>query len=133
MAIVGILLGLVALATALGLVWRASQGRVHATSGRDGVTVSGVELGDQATLLQLSSEVCAPCRATAKVLGGILENGVRHVEVDIAERPDLASRFNVLQTPTTLILDATGTVRARIGGAVRRDIVIAELERVLAA
>ena len=131
MAIVGILLGLVALATALGLVWRASQGRVRAASG--GVPVSGVELGDQATLLQLSSEVCAPCRATAKVLGGIHESGVRHVEVDIADRPDLASRFNILQTPTTLILDATGTVRARIGGAVRRDIVIAELERVLAA
>ena len=58
---------------------------------------------------------------------------VRHVEVDIADRPDLAAQFNVLQTPTTLILDAAGSVRARIGGAVRRDTVVAELERVLAA
>jgi thiol-disulfide isomerase/thioredoxin len=129
MPIVVTLVGLVALATALGLVWRASQGRVRAASG----SVSGVELGDHATLLQLSSEVCAPCRATAKVLGGIHEAGVRHVEVDIAARPDLASRFNILQTPTTLILDSHGTVRARIGGAVRRDVVIAELEKVLAA
>ncbi|HEY4226385.1 MAG TPA: thioredoxin family protein [Pseudolysinimonas sp.] len=129
MQITLILLGLVAAATVLGFVWRASQGRVRAASG----SVDGVELGGQATLLQLSSEVCAPCRATAKVLGGIQEDGVRHVEVDIADRPDLASRFNILQTPTTLILDRTGAVRARIGGAVRRDIVIAELERVLAA
>jgi thiol-disulfide isomerase/thioredoxin len=129
MQVAAALIGLVAVATVLGLVWRASQGRVTAASGQ----IDGVELGSGATLLQLSSEVCAPCRATAKVLGGIQEDGVRHVEVDIADRPDLASRFNVLQTPTTLILDAAGTVRARIGGAVRRDTVIAELERVLAA
>jgi hypothetical protein len=39
----------------------------------------------------------------------------------------------VLQTPTTLILDSAGAVRARIGGAVRREVVEAELHRVLAA
>ena len=38
----------------------------------------------------------------------------------------------MLQTPTTFILDAHGTVRARIGGAVRRDTITAELARVLA-
>jgi thiol-disulfide isomerase/thioredoxin len=129
MQIVAVLFGLVAVATVLGLLWRASQGRVTTATG----SIEGIELGGNATLLQLSSEVCAPCRATAKVLGGIREIGVHHVEVDIADRPDLASRFNVLQTPTTLILDRSGAVRARIGGAVRRDTVIAELERVLAA
>ena len=129
MQVAAILIGLVAVATVLGLVWRASQGRVQLATGH----IDGVELGSGATLLQLSSEVCAPCRATAKVLGGIHEHGVRHVEVDIADRPDLARRYNIMQTPTTLILDASGIVRARIGGAVRRDTVIAELERVLAA
>ena len=128
MAVVGILLGLVVVATALGLLWRASQGRVRAASGK----VRGIELGGHATLLQLSSEVCAPCRATARVLGAITTEGVRHVEIDIADRPDLATLFNVLQTPTTLILDSAGAVRARIGGAVRRDVVEAELLRVLA-
>jgi thiol-disulfide isomerase/thioredoxin len=129
MQVAAALIGLVAIATVLGLVWRASQGRVHAATG----DVSGIELGGHATLLQLSSEVCAPCRATARVLKTLHTDDVRHVEVDIADRPDLASKFNILQTPTTLILDATGAVRARIGGAVRRDTVIAELERVLAA
>jgi thiol-disulfide isomerase/thioredoxin len=121
-----VLVGLVALATVLGLVWRATQGRVRAGTGR----VDDVELGDRATLLQLSTEVCAPCRATARVLDGLSDDEVRHVEVDIADRPDLVSRFNVLQTPTTLILDRDGIVRARIGGAVRRDVVLAELEKV---
>jgi thiol-disulfide isomerase/thioredoxin len=120
------LLGLVALATALGLLWRAAQGRVGTATGR----IDDVELGGRATLLQLSSEVCAPCRATARILGDLGDDEVRHVEVDIVDRPDLVSRFNVLQTPTTLILDRHGVVRARIGGAVRRDLVIRELEKV---
>ena len=123
------LIGLVAFATILGLLWRSSQGRVLAARGR----IDGVELGDRATLLQLSTEVCAPCRATARVLDDLSTDVVRHVEVDIVDRPDLVTRYNVLQTPTTFILDRTGTVRARIGGAVRRDVVAAELERVLAA
>ena len=49
----------------------------------------------------------------------------------MTHRPELAARYRVLQTPTTLILDSDGAVRARIGGAVRRDLVIAELDRVL--
>src|SRR5664279_453869 len=118
MQVAAALIGLVAIATVLGLVWRASQGRVQTASGN----VSGIELGHHATLLQLSSEVCAPCRATARVLRTLHTEGVRHVEIDVADRPDLAAKFNVLQTPTTLILDAGGAVRARIGGAVRRDV-----------
>ena len=127
--VIAVLLGLVALATALGLAWRAGQGRVRTAHGR----VAGVELGQRATLLQLSSEYCAPCRTTARVLGEVSSAEVRHVEIDIADRPDLVAQFNVLQTPTTLILDASGAVLARIGGAVRREAVEAELDRVLAA
>lgn len=121
-----VLLGLVAFATVLGMLWRFSQGRVRLAHGR----VADIALGRRATLLQLSTEVCAPCRATARVLGELSDHEIRHVEVDIADRPDLVSRFNVLQTPTTLILDRDGTVRARIGGAVRRDLIVAELEKV---
>jgi thiol-disulfide isomerase/thioredoxin len=126
MQVVVALAGLVAFATVLGMLWRVTQGRVRTASG----SITGVELGGRATLLQLSTEVCAPCRATAKVLHEIADEQIRHVELDIADRPDLVSRFNVLQTPTTLILDRDGVVRARIGGAVRRDLIVAELERV---
>ena len=122
------LVGLVAFATVLGLIWRASQGRVTAGVGR----VVDVELGGRATLLQLSTDVCAPCRATARVLDELSSDDVRHIEVDIADRPDLVSRFNVLQTPTTFILDRRGVVRARIGGAPRRDALTLELDRILA-
>jgi thioredoxin-like negative regulator of GroEL len=46
---------------------------------------------------------------------------VRHVEVDLTHRPDIADRFRVLQTPTTLILDARGATTARIAGVPRSN------------
>ena len=69
--VVAVILALVALATALGFVWRSQQGRVpSATSGRRD---RGVPLGERATLLQFSTEVCSPCRATARVLGAVAD------------------------------------------------------------
>ena len=130
--------GLVALATVLGLVWRSAQGRVRHTDGRTVVRASDLpgvtRLARGATLLQFSTEVCAPCRATRVVLGDVASRrtDVEHVDLDLTHRPDLASRFNILQTPTTFILDRRGVVRARIGGAPRRDALTLELDRILA-
>jgi hypothetical protein len=56
---------------------------------------------------------------------------VTHVEVDLGDRPDLARRFGVLQTPTTLLLDSTGAVRARIAGAARPAEASRAVERLL--
>ena len=46
--------------------------------------------------------------------------GVAHLDVDLTHRADLAHRFGVMQTPTTLILDGAGRVRFRIGGVPHR-------------
>lgn len=130
-----VLAGLVLGATGLGILHRATQGRVRAASGCRVVSIDGVELGGRATLLQFSTEVCSPCRATARVLDDLAARtpDVAHIDLDVTHRPELAAEYRVLQTPTTLILDGDGAVRARIGGAVRRDLVVAELEKVLAA
>lgn len=124
LAAASIIVALVAVATAVGLVWRATTGRVRAARGTRVVTASEVGapgFGSTATLLQFSTEFCAPCRSTARVLGAIAEerSGVSHVDVDLTHRPDLATRFGVLQTPTTLVLDPSGAIRARIAGAAR--------------
>jgi thiol-disulfide isomerase/thioredoxin len=134
-AVAIVLAGLVLAATALGVLHRAGQGRSRTVTDSRIVSIDGVSLGERATLLQFSTEVCAPCKSTARVLDDLAARteDVSHVDLDVTHRPDLASRYRVLQTPTTLILDADGTVRARIGGAVRRHIVAAELEKVLAA
>jgi thiol-disulfide isomerase/thioredoxin len=136
-AVVAILVGLVAFATVLGLVWKARTGRVHTSNVRNAnsVDLPEVPLNGEATLLQFSTEVCAPCVPTRRVLGQIADStdGVRHVDLDLTHRPDIAARFNVLQTPTTLILDRTGVIRARIGGAPRQADVRAALADILAA
>jgi thiol-disulfide isomerase/thioredoxin len=75
--------------------------------------------------VQFSTAYCSRCPSTARQLAAISADyaGVRHVEVDLTDRPDLADRFHVLQTPTTLILDARGEGTARIGGVPRaRDL-----------
>jgi thiol-disulfide isomerase/thioredoxin len=124
-----VIVALLAVSTALGLVWRARQGHV---SGGRGEAAEFATSGARVTLLQFSTAVCSPCRATHAVLERIAERpGVAHVDLDITNRPDLASRFNILQTPTTLILDATGAVRARIGGAAKPTTVNLELDRIL--
>lgn len=135
-----VLVLLVALTTALGLVWRRRQGRVSvAGDSADTVTVAQLGLsaanvprvfGSEATLLQFSTEFCARCPGTSVLLGQVADarTGVRHVDVDLTHRADLARRFNVLQTPTTLVLDRGGRVRARVGGVPDRAALHAHLD-----
>ena len=131
LATAAVLAGLVAFATALGLLWRRQNGRLRTVAGTATVGPGDIhgDLGRQATLLQFSSELCAPCRATGRVLGALAAEsaGVAHVELDITAFPELTNRFGIVQTPTTLVLDHTGAVRARIGGAARAADVRAHL------
>ena len=139
-AAVLILVLLVSLTTALGLVWRRRQGKVTISAdSADAVTAAQLGLsasnsprvfGSAATLLQFSTEFCARCPGTSVLLGQVADarTGVRHVDVDLTHRADLARRFNVLQTPTTLVLDGDGRVRARVGGVPNRAALHAHLD-----
>jgi len=135
-AAVLLVVALVAVSTVAGLVWKRRTGRVAVVAAPSAEVVTAADVdtaepfGDRATLLQFSTEFCAYCPATRRVLGGIAErtDGVAHVDVDLTHSPELAQRFRVLQTPTTLLLDGAGVVRARIGGAPKA----AELEASLA-
>jgi thiol-disulfide isomerase/thioredoxin len=135
--VTGLLIALVALATALGFVYRSGNGRVRGAGGRTiirAADIPGIDLlGARATLLQFSTEVCAPCKPTRTLLGAIADESldVQHIDVDLTHLPSVASRFNILQTPTTFILDGQGVVRARIGGAPRRADVREALDRIL--
>lgn len=139
---------LLLLATALGLLWRRSQERLKAAIGSQ-VKVTAAELtdaagvspvlGTDATLLQFSTEFCSRCPATRRLLGSLTQkssdyperDAVAHIDVDLTHRPDLARQFNILQTPTTLILDRDGVVTMRIGGAPRREDVVETLRSIL--
>lgn len=120
-----IVLLLLAGATALGVVWRARQGRIAPVTGgfiTPTDVASQAPFGTHATLLQFSTELCTRCPGTRKLLSGVADSrpGVAHIDVDLTHRAGLANRFSILQTPTTLILDGSGRVRARVGGVPTR-------------
>lgn len=137
MTLVGALIALAVLlaaTVALGvyLTWRQSRARRNVAHevvephrlGADG-------LGEVATLLQFSTEMCARCPGVHRTLAAIADDreGVRHLDVDLTHRPDIAKHFHVLQTPTTLVLDRDGVVRTRFGGTPGRDVLELELNR----
>lgn len=137
MDLVSALVGLAVLLTAtvaLGvfLRWRQNRPRRHIPHeivqperlGADG-------LGEIATLLQFSTELCARCPGVHRTLSAVAaaHDGVRHLDIDLTHRPDIARHFHVLQTPTTLILDRNGAVQTRFGGAPNRDVLELELAR----
>lgn len=124
-----ILVGLIALAGLLGAVWRIRTGRAKAIdrgeiidlarlgATRDGKPVTA--FGKRVTFVQFSSETCSTCKQTARLFRELEETAddVLHIEVDVTNRLDLANKFHILQTPTTLVLDHSGRITSRIGGA----------------
>jgi thiol-disulfide isomerase/thioredoxin len=84
--------------------------------------VLGTGLGERATLVQFSTELCAYCGPTRAVLGEIASSadGVRVVEIDAAERMDLTKRLRVFTTPTVLVLGPDGRIAARSSGRPRK-------------
>ncbi len=120
---------IVAAAVLVGVIWKLTSGKAKRI--RDGLQVDLAELGalkngrpvtafgDRITFLQFSSEFCSQCVQTARILGELEQQSddVLHLEVDITNRLDLANKYNILQTPTTLVLDRRGIVKSRISGA----------------
>ncbi len=147
-----LLLGVLIVAGLLGWWWSRRNGRFTAVSDRVAAVAHetddspvptasrvnpqlspqelGVEPGARATFVQLSSEVCAPCRRTAVVLSAIAADhpGIVHVELDVEQHLELVRRFHVLRTPTVLVLGPDGTVCGRMSGAVSHHHAIASLE-----
>ena len=141
MTLLGALIALAALlaaTVALGvfLNWRQSQARRDiAHEVVEPQRLGADALGEVATLLQFSTELCARCPGVHRTLAAIADDheGVRHLDVDLTHRPDIAKHFHVLQTPTTLVLDRHGVVQTRFGGAPGRDVLELELNRLTAA
>ena len=138
------LIGLVVLSTVLGLVWRARTGRIQRTRTTAAVheanriTIPGAApFGSRVTLVQFSTEACAICptvRTQLSALADEFDDGtgsVVHVDVDVTSRPEIANQFNLLQSPTTFILDGNGNLQSRIGGAPKLAALRAELDRLL--
>jgi thioredoxin-like negative regulator of GroEL len=130
-----VVLAATVLAVAFGVYRRLTDGRPREArdeSVRLDAGQLGQDLGTSATFVQFSSAVCAPCRATHRVLSTITadEAGVVHVDVDAESRLDLVEQYGITRTPTVLLLDRAGVVRHRIVGAARAPEVLEALEGV---
>jgi thiol-disulfide isomerase/thioredoxin len=125
-------------ATAFGVAWRRRDGKLAgprpAAAGglRLGPAELGQPLGPQATLLQFSSEFCAPCRATHRILAEVASGaeGVRHVEVDAGERMDLVRLLDVRRTPTVFVLGPQGEIARRGSGLMNKAAVLDALDEI---
>lgn len=130
----GLVAALLVLAVILGVLVRRRDGR-RRTGGDlrfELADAGSADIGSAATLVQFSTEMCARCPQVRRMLRSYASahEGVQHVEVDLTHRPDLSIRYKVLQTPTTFVVDASGTVRARFHGVPHRH-AIAEALAVL--
>jgi len=121
------LIRVLALAVLLGAValgyrwWQGRQGTVRRVERPGALTAStlGDQPGERATFVQFSTPMCAKCPPTATLLKRVAaeQPHVSHIEIDAAERLDLARELHIMRTPTTLVLDAYGVVVARMDGA----------------
>ena len=120
---------------AFGVVWQRRNGRPRDVAGDARLTDADLaelgvtELGERATLVQFSSAFCAPCRATRRILGEVsaMVDGVTYAEVDAETHLDAVRRFNVLRTPTVLVLDRDRRVVVRASGQPRKADVVAAI------
>jgi len=136
---IALVLGLLALGVTAGLIWQARRGKARKVSGGEQINLAEIgavkdgnlvtKFGQKVTFLQFSSEFCTACRQTAKLYAELeqVHPEILHIEVDITNRIDLANKFNILQTPTTLVLNSRGRVTSRIGGAVKQQTIHDEI------
>jgi len=123
-----------ALATAYGLWYQRSRGKVVVRSDKGLITQSmiGVELGARATLVQFSSAFCSPCRATRALLEDVTADmaDVVHVDIDAEANLELVRQLDIRSTPTTLFLDRNGHEVGRAMGAPKRDQVLGAISTI---
>jgi len=136
---IGLVIALAVLAALAGLVWKITTGRAKKVSGGEridlaelGIIKNGqpvTQLTTKVTFLQFSSDFCTFCGPTAKMFQALETSDptVTHLELNITDRLDIANKFNVLQTPTTLVLDRKGYIKSRIGGAPKAATLVTEI------
>ncbi len=116
-----------ALASAYGLWYRSSRGKVKSSARAKLIVLDqktlGSELGERATLVQFSSAFCTPCRMTRTLITDVITEmpDVRHIDIDAESHLDLVRRLDIRSTPTTLFLDSSGIERGRAIGAPKRN------------
>jgi thiol-disulfide isomerase/thioredoxin len=130
------ILALTIIVTGLGLYWlfnRVILLRAEKNNGNNGVLFPGITPGVPA-ILYFTTPTCAPCktiqRPALQQLKNRLGDCIQVIEVDAAEKPDLANRWGVFSVPTTFIIDSTGKLRHVNHGVTRSDKLIEQISSI---
>ena len=122
-----VLLAVLALSVAFGIYRKVSDGRlreeiVPPLQGLSEHLHLDHDHPPQVTFLQFSSEFCQPCRVTNKLLDEVTNSfpAICHIELDVVEHMDLVKTYGITRTPTTLIIDKSGTVHFRATGVPKK-------------
>ncbi|WP_051224464.1 thioredoxin family protein [Pseudoclavibacter soli] len=129
-----IVIGIVLVATVLGVWQQRRSGRVVAQSGEPTDAPADSQpklasivgefgaLGQRATFVQFSTEYCANCPSVRRSLSAISDEhaDIEFIEIDVGQRLDIAKQADVMKTPTVLVLDGGGHSVARIVGPPKR-------------
>ena len=122
-----VLLAVLALSVAFGIYRKVSDGRLREeiVPPLQGLTEHlhlDHDHPPQVTFLQFSSEFCQPCRVTNKLLDEVTNSfpAICHIELDVVEHMNLVKTYGITRTPTTLIIDKSGTVHFRATGVPKK-------------
>ena len=122
-----VLLAVLALSLAFGIYRKVSDGKLREeiVPPLQGLTEHlhlDHDHPPQVTFLQFSSEFCQPCRVTNKLLDEVTNSfpAICHIELDVVEHMDLVKTYGITRTPTTLIIDKSGTVHFRATGVPKK-------------
>lgn len=116
-----IVAGVLMVGVIAGMLLRAGNGRIRATGQERDLpepVASALDPESAVTLVQISTTFCAPCRQTRALLSSLAKKteGLRHVDLDVTDRPEVAHALGVRRTPTTLAFTPGGQELLRISG-----------------
>lgn len=123
-------------ASGFALWWNGRSGRVRTVD--DSSSARPIErLAELAqgpvTLVQFSAEVCSQCAATRRLLTKMTDAqpGVTHVELDVADELEAVRELDVRRTPTTFVVDGSGSIVYRVSGVPRQVELAAAIDGLL--
>lgn len=121
-----LLAAILLIAVLLGLGIKVNQGLIKRAKKHPNFSLDFNKfgsLGSLGTLIQFSTEYCAICPASKRILNEISSTNpaINFIEIDAEENFELAKKLSVLATPTVLILDDAGDEIARFSGKPKKD------------
>jgi thiol-disulfide isomerase/thioredoxin len=87
---------------------------------------------DKPVLVYFTTPTCAPCKAVQRPainqIIRLLGEKLHVLEINAAERPDLAKTWGVMSVPTTFLLDSRGVARYVNHGVTRAEKLMAQFQ-----